>query len=900
MLTSGSRLGGYEILSLLGTGGMGEVYRAKDLRLNRQVALKVLPQAVACDSERLGRFEREAQVLAALNHPNIAAIYGVEDSGGTPALVMELVDGETLADRIGKGAIPVEEVLPIAKQIAEALQAAHEQEIVHRDLKPANIKVREDGTVKVLDFGLAKAMEPVASTASSAAVTNSPTITSPALMTGVGVLLGTAAYMSPEQAKGRSADKRSDIWAFGCVLYEMLTGRRAFAGDDVSDTLAAVLRGEPSWHAIPDVVPPYVTRLVKHCLVKDRTARIPDLSVVGFLLDDGASAPAVPTPAAVRYRGGWIGWAAAAILLVTTIVLGTLYRRSPDDARAYRFNVLPPDGWSLPGAPTDFVTPFPLAVSADGRRLALVFRDPDGHDRLWIRTLDTLDAQELRGTDGARSPFWSPDGRSIGFFADGKLKRIDIAGGPAITLCASESFAGGSWNRDGVIIFAAGVSGSGLKKVLASAPGAPAVAATELENNDTGHIRPSFLPDGRHFIYRVTNGRSYVGALDSSDRTALLDNGVAVNVLYAQGHLLFLRDQTLMAQPFDLSRLSTTGVPMPIAEEVETVGSPRLGMFSASASGVLVYQRSVATGGTNDLRRVIWMDREGKRLGAVTDHPLQFPRYPRLSPDGHRLALTVGPRNEGQIWIYDLANASQPLKLTVKSHNTGPIWTRDGKHITFASSDRETERIVQLPSDASSLEPEAVGTTNTNTIAESPQDWSPDGLLFVQLAQNRRRELWLLPLTGDRKPRPWLQTGFDENEGTFSPSGRWVAYVTDQTGQPEVWVRPFPGPGSPRRVSSTGGHDPVWSRDGRELFYQNGAKLMSVEVGVQEPELQVKPPRMLFEGGFVPYVLGTARTYDVDSTGRFLMIEPNEPSPTASLVLITNWFEELKTRVSAK
>jgi eukaryotic-like serine/threonine-protein kinase len=524
-LSAGTRLGPYEILAAIGAGGMGEVYRARDTKLNRDVALKVLPEAFTTDPDRLARFKREAHVLAALNHPNIAAIYGFEESDGVRALVLELVEGPTLADHIAKGALHLDEALHIARQIAVALEAAHEQGIIHRDLKPANVKVREDDTVKVLDFGLAKALEPAGISSNAS---QSPTMTSPA-MTQAGIILGTAAYMSPEQAKGRATDKRSDIWAFGCTLYEMLTGKRAFEGENVSDTLAAVLRGEPDWAAFPPGVPPHVRTIVRRCLEKDRKARIPDIAVVRFMLDDANAT--TTTPAALDHTTtrhiGRRGWIAAALLGVGFLTASGLaafvyFRQTPADERAIRFPirfpVAMPNGWSLtmpfpsPGAP-------PVAVSPDGRRVAFV-AVRQGIQHLWVRSLDSIAAQELPATEGAGGPFWDPDSRMLAFFAGDKLKRIDITGGRLLTLCDAPLPGGGAWSSEGFILF--GSYGKGIQSVAAGG-GVPTVVTT-LAQGEAAHEKPSFLPDGRHFFYRAYTasaaiGSLYIGSIESTDRT---------------------------------------------------------------------------------------------------------------------------------------------------------------------------------------------------------------------------------------------------------------------------------------------------------------------------------------------------------------------------------------------
>ena len=916
-LTAGIRLGPYEILAPLGSGGMGEVYRARDTTLNRDVALKVLPEQFALDADRLARFKREAQVLASLNHPNIAAIYGFEEAHGVQALVLELVEGPTLADVIGtetsrafavavmsesasRGAaasgggapraLSIDEALPIARQIAEALEAAHEHAIIHRDLKPANIKVRDDGTVKVLDFGLAKALDPVPSAIDAS---QSPTITSPA-MTRMGVILGTAAYMSPEQTKGRAVDKRSDIWAFGCVLYEMLTGKRAFDGEDMTDVLAAIVRGEPDWTAVPSAVPALIRGLIKGCLEKDRTRRIGDIAVARFLLNEPAAIPAdrpVVVPSPVR-RGramttAMLGLAVGAV--VATLVVWFVMRPAP--APVSRFEVVPPQAepFATPGGVN-------VAISPDGSTI-VYHAQPGGTEQLVVRRTNELAAKPISGTERATNPFFSPEGLRIGFMSGAQLKTIGLAGGPPAVVCdVTGQVQGASWAAD-VIVFAQ--AGSGLFRVPAAGGRPDNFAAPDAKKGESDYRWPEVLPDGKTILYTIygsggtRQARIAERRLDGTEATILVEGGNNAHYV-PSGHLVYATvPSTVMAVPFDLKRLEVTGAAIPVQEGIVAKGTG-VANFAIAGDGTLVYAR----GGGSVFQTGLgfqWVGRDGKPQGAVATQ-VEGPRYPRLSPDGRRAAVTLGPSNQGNIWVIDLAGAAQPLELTFKNHNTVPIWRPDGKYLVF-NSDRDGQRnLYGIPADGSALEPDRL---STSANFQEPEAWSPDGqwILFQEIAPKTRTDLMLLGIGGDKKSRPWLQTEFDEDEASFSPDGRWVSYVSDQTGRAEVWVRPFPGPGAPVRVSPDGGHEPLWSRNGAELFYQSGRKLMTAELASKEPELRFKMPRVLFEGGFVPYDPNVPRTYDVAPDGRFLMIQEGQRPPSASLVVVQNWLEELKRRV---
>jgi serine/threonine-protein kinase len=895
-LAPGSRLGAYDVVSLLGEGGMGQVYRARDTKLNRDVALKILPEAFAQDSDRIARFRREAQVLAALNHPHIAQIHGLEEATGTQFLVLELVDGESLDKRIARGPIPVDEALGIAKQIAEALEGAHEKGIIHRDLKPANIVLTRDGQIKVLDFGLAKATDHA--TGASLDVMNSPTITSPAMVSGVGVILGTAAYMSPEQAKGRPADKRSDVWAFGCIVLEMLTGHRAFAGEDVTDTLASVLRVEPDWRALPTDAP-HLTSVLQRCLDKDPRQRLRDIADFRLLLEI-APAPQGVSRGAPSSRVAWM-WAAAALLLIAGGTIAALLlsrgRTIPPPVTKYEVTTSQQEPVTLDSAGAN------IAISPDGSRI--VYTSASAH--LVVRQLDQLGVKPIAETDGATYPFFSLNGQHIGFATLSELRRVAVGGGPSRRVCqiAGVVFRGGTWGPNDSIVFALG--GDGLYRVPAGGGEPEKFAAPDRAKKEANYVTPLFLPGGRVLVYTVIlqGGETRIMActLDGRVTTTVVEGGFGAQYLppaggssgfaglasaffpslLPPGHLVYGQGDRVMAVPFDVSTLKATGSPLVLQEGVATKVENGVSNVTTASDGTGVYVSGRATTG---FRHLIWADSAGTHVARITAQPLELPRYPRLSPDGGRLALTVGPSNAGQIWVYDLAGSVQPLRLTYHDHNIFPIWSPDGTHIVFLSR-ASSDQLLSIPADGSATEPERVIAHQDLAV---PLDWSPDGafILFGEL-----RHLHLLHVT-DGKTRRWLQTPFSETDGRFSPKGQWLAYTSNQSGSYEVWVRPFPGPGAPVPVSSGGGHDPVWSRDGTEVFYRNGPKILSARV-VPGTTFRVDAPRVLFENE--PYAGSIAvRSYEIAPDGRFVMIEnePTDHTTQASIVVIRNWQETLR------
>ena len=906
-IQSGTHLGPYEILSAIGAGGMGEVYRARDPKLARDVAIKVLPEAFARDAERMARFQREAKVLASLSHPNIATIYGLEDSGSTRALVMELVDGPTLADRIKAGPIPVDESVRIARQIADALEYAHERGIIHRDLKPANVKVTNDDAVKVLDFGLAKALE---GDPSSIDISTSPTISR--MATQQGVLLGTAAYMSPEQAKAKPVDRRADIWAFGCVLYEMLTGKQAFPGETVTESLAGVIRAEPDWSQLPSTTPMRVRVLLQRCLQKEPKQRLQAIGDARISLDEViAGAPGdTPSSATIGHpittpRWVWLLAGVAGVSILAAALLAFLYfhQRAPV-AQAVRFEILLPEKFSQVGD---------IALSPDGRKLAFIGAGADGLSRLWVRSIDALDSQSLQGTEGAGGwPFWSPDSRFIVFRMGTSLKKIDSSGGPPLTLCddADPGLWGGLWTRDNKIIFATDV---GLMQVSGS-------GGTASPINTVG-IAPSLLPDGHHFVYSRTAGRGsggvYVGSVDSKPEQQSLKRLLAdiSTVVYTPssdptvGYILFVRGTsvagasgTLMAQPFDARRLELTGEAVPIAEQVTNIS------FSASSTNALVYVRGnqgVAVAGSrgNIRGQLAWFDREGKVLGTFGDPGVY--RTLALSPDGKSVAFeradlsNIGIRN---IWLYEFARGVTTRFTFDSAWDQQPVWSPDGSRLAFTSNKNSTYDLYQKASNLVGEEELLF----TSTDVKSAHSWSPDGRFLLYYTVNQPQHLWLLPVAGgtDRKPILVEQSQFNEVAGCFSPNGRWIAYTSDESGKNEIYVRPFDpslatgtpaGKGAPVTgkwmVSKDGGNSALWRRDGKELFYlSSDGTAMAVDVSITGV-FQAGVPKALFK---VP--AGVA-WWDISPDGqRFLMAVPaaTTPSTPPKFTVVLNWQAALK------
>jgi len=876
-LPLGCRLGPYEVLSALGAGGMGEVYRARDAKLGRDVAIKVVPTSFARDAERMARFEREAKVLASLNHPNIAIIHGLEDSNGAHALVMELVEGPTLADHVAQGAIPIDEALRIARQIADALEYAHERGIVHRDLKPANIKVSRDDAVKILDFGLAKAVE---GDASSMDMANSPTLTR--MATQAGVLLGTAAYMSPEQAKAKPVDRRADIWAFGCVLYEMLTGKMAFHGETVSDTLAAIIKEEPDWSQLPTDTPLRVRVLLQRCLQKDPKQRLRDIGDARITLDEvlsGAPEPstttAVSPPSSFWYRA--LPWAIAALLATIASGVGTwvwLAPRQATEAPALAY-IPPPPGTSFRSFGFG---EGPVAVSPNGKELAFSAIDQKGITQIWVRRLADGTATALAGTDDGSMPFWSADGLSLGFFADNKLKTVTVGSETVQTLGDANCGDRGAWNSQNVILFVPRCGGP-IDRISAS--GGTPLPAIQPATGEIMASQPAFLPGGTEFFYiSEDKNRSIsirMASLSSSKSKPVLSQ--ASSPQFASGYLLFLRSGKIFAERFDpeSGKLFRSALPLGEAQS-----------FSASGNGVLASQ-----GGTADAR-LEWFDRTGNSLGTITDVQPQV--SPKISPDGKQvLADEETPGSGGtDLWAYP-AKGGVGARLTFgPGAKVWSVWSPDGKYVAYTCHPGATLAICRKPADGSGTQEELLN-LGPDALGAEVVDWSPDGRYIsfdMYSARTGRQNDWLLALDGSKRlfePAPVDAAQYD---GVFSPDGHWLAYFSYDTGRPEVFVVPFPPTGAKYQISQTGGWAAKWAA-GNKLFYLTmGNRLMEADLATSGESLQVKSIEPLFE---LSLPTTTAPLFDVSRDGnRFIVAASADPAASDSITLLLNWPERLQ------
>jgi eukaryotic-like serine/threonine-protein kinase len=867
-LSIGTKLGNYEIIGPLGAGGMGEVYRGRDLNLKRDVAIKALPDSLARDPDRTARFQREAQILASLNHPHIAAIYDLVESGDSHFLVLELVDGQTLADRLNHGPIDADEALKIATQICSALETAHEKGIIHRDLKPTNIKLTSNGEVKVLDFGLAKVREIEGAGTSG----NDPTMVS-ALVTGT--IMGTPAYLSPERVKGIEADRASDVWAFGCVLYEMLSGSRAFQGQTVAEVLAGILSSEPNFKLLPHETPAGIRRVLRFCLQKDVRLRFHDCGDIRIEIEEAQNsgtpegAPIYRAPA--KERLVWISALTLTILIAAASIL-VPFRRIPAIPEMRLEITTPPT--------TDRVS---LAISPDGQKLVFVATS-EGRPRLWLRSLNSGAAQPLAGTDFATQPFWSPDNRSLGFFAEGKLKKIDIDGGSAQTLANAQNSRGGTWNREGVIVFA---PSGGQSLFRTTATGGEVTALTTLSAQQGSHRYPRFLPDDHHFVYYAQGSPEtsgiYIGNLDGSDARRLL--AADSSAIYApSGHLLFIRKGTLFAQEFDLDAFVLNGNPFPVADQI-AVGNEDTAALSGSTTGLIVYRRGEVGG----YRQLMWFDRSGKPTVKVGE-PIAGPVAPSMSPNGQRVALFRSLDGNVDIWLLEVARGLLTRFTSEPANDVFPIWSADGSRVVYQRNVKGAFTIVSKS---------ATGVAEEQLLLESPQaknpvDWSADNrfLLYRNLDQKTGFDLWAMALDGNKKTFPVVQTIADERDGQFSPDGQWVAYQSNDSGRSEIYVQSFPEPAVKSLISTAGGAQVRWKPDGKELFYiALDGRLMAVPIRLSNKEtFEVADAVPLFDthvGGALQS--NYMQQYMVSPDGaRFLMNTVVEET-TMPITILLNW-----------
>jgi Tol biopolymer transport system component len=894
----GKTLSHYRITAALGAGGMGEVYRATDTSLGRDVAIKVLPPEVTQDPERLGRFQREAHLLAALNHPNIAAIYGLEEADGKPFLALELVEGEDLKERLAKGPIPVDEALEIAEQIAEALEEAHNKGIVHRDLKPANVKLTRDGKVKVLDFGLAKAWagDALDGNSSSAALSQSPTMANTG--TVAGLILGTAAYMSPEQARGKPVDKRADVWSFGVLLWEMLTGRTLFAGDTVTDVIASVVKEEPDLEALPAETPGVVRRLLERCLRKDPRTRLPDIGGARLELQDTIAGTAgeaeAPAGAATeaerrrRTRERW-AWVAVAVALATTaaVLFVQLLAQAPETRSAAHFVVETPEDLTLPGFS-------PPALSPDGRTLVFVGLSPTGTEQLWIRPLDAPEVRALPATEGAEGPFWSPDSGSIAFSAGGEIRKILLAGTTVQRVCAlpRTTFVGGTWNGEGTIVFSTGGASANLYSVSAAGGEARLLTPHDESRGETAHWRPEFLPDGRRLIFDVASGKEEHEGLhatsleEPSERRRVQGDGIGVQ--YSEtGHLLRVRDGVLLAQGLDAERMTTVGEAIPIVSGVAGWSvDPDWGEFTVSANG-----RAAWISGTEAEVRLEWLDRRGNRLEMVGE-PGRYGQI-ALSPDERRLAVEVADLDgEWDLWVLDVARGVASRLTTGPASERDPVWSPDNETLLYSSTESGDQNLLQKDlqgSEPAVPPPGRIGQTpGERDIAK---EWLREGNTLLYKTIGAETTIWALSLDGDGPPEP-LVKGFGADQPHASPDGRWLAYITTESGRYEVYVEPFRRRGERVRVSASGGGQPRWRGDGKELFYLSleGA-LMAVDVGegVAGPEVGI-PTTLVPASDLGAVVQGPDyHDYAVSADGQRFLVKRSTQSEARRIHVLLDW-----------
>jgi serine/threonine protein kinase len=937
-ITPGSRLGPYAVVAPIGAGGMGEVYRARDTKLNRDVAIKVLPAAFSINPDRIARFNREAQLLAALNHPNIAAIYGLEESSGVRALVLELVEGPTLANRIAQGAMPVDEALHVAQQIAEALEAAHEQGVIHRDLKPANVKLRPDGVVKVLDFGLAKALD----SSTGAAFADAPRTPTPegadqdvddlpteaGHATHVGAILGTAAYMAPEQAMGKPVDRRADIWGFGILLFEMLSGRKAYSGDTRAATLAQVIERDVDWHMLPAALPPTIVALLGRCLTKDSRKRLQAIGEARLAIEQAlteaasrSSSPKENTPVAPRVRrpvSRQLAWflTAAVVLGALAFALGRPWRASIAMPSAYVSTELNVDTGAVLGLGASAV------LAPNGAVLAFV--GSKAGVRIYVRRLDDLQAVPVRGTERGRIPFFSPDGQSIGFFADGKLKKVSLDGGPVVTLADAPQPRGGAWAEDGTITFAPG-RGAGLVRISSS--GGNQQPLTTLVEGEAAVGWPQMLPGDAGVLYTSygrpsteDNAALVVQPLPSGPRK-IVHRGGYFGRYAPSGHLLFVRDFTLFAAPFNVTHLETTGFPTPVVERVQSI-LPGGAEYAFSQNGTLVFFPSAI--GTQGLP-MSWMDRDGK-LSALRPAIANWSNA-AFAPDGHRLAVDISGDGQQDVWIIEWERNAL-ARLTVDgASNTKPVWTPNGGGVAFGSrrGGVPTSNLYWQRADGTG---DVTRLTDTKTD-QYPTSWHPSGRFLAfdeapasQLAgrawfsdqSQGDSNVMILPMEGDDasgwkpgKPIAFVNTRFNESEGMFSPDGRWMAYTSNETGRNEIYVRAFPGPGGRWLISNGGGTWPTWSRKSNELYFLNGdVRVMVATFAVAGDTFRPDAPRLWSGTRVAPR--GPGRWFNLHPDDERFVVAVGVPgredsarsdARSKNYVFVFNFFDELRRRVLA-
>jgi eukaryotic-like serine/threonine-protein kinase len=895
-LESGTRLGHYQITDPIGKGGMGEVHRARDTKLGRDVAIKVLPSEFAQDAERLARLEREARMLAALNHPNIAAIYGLEQSDATRFLVLELVEGDTLADRLRRGAIPPEESLRLALQIAEALEAAHEKGVIHRDLKPGNIKITPKGRVKVLDFGLAKAW---LGEVADSNLSNSPTLSMAA--TRAGIILGTAAYMSPEQARGREVDKRTDVWAFGCVLSEMLSGRPAFPGDDVTDILAAVIRAAPDWSGLPPNLNRRLRDLMERCLEKDVTNRYHDIADVrvelqkirndpaGLTIQPDLHASAVPSVS----RAPWV--AAILLALIAGGASAWLIKPGPPepDRQVTRFDYDLPEGVGFRNTGRSVI-----AISPDGR--SVVYNGTGG---LYLKSMDELSARPIAGTDADISnPFFSPDGQWIGFWnRAGRIEKVAVAGGTPVRIGPAASNPNGiSWGDDDMVLF---TQPDGIYRVSGNG-GAP----ERIVDASTGEIldSPQLLPNGKGILFTAgtpgnrDESQIAVQPIDpAGDRKTVWTGSDA---RYTEtGHLIYALGTDLFAIAFDLDSLETSGSAVSLEPGLTRSTGDASANYAVSRAGSLAYASTRLA--TTVQASLVWIDRNSGEEEPLVDTPLESPRYIRLSPDGRQVVVSLGPANQADLWVYDIGGRP-PFPLTFEGHNLNAVWSPDGRQVAIESTREGVRNVFTMPADGSTLAPSRL---LVSEFTQRPSWWpEADELIVTQTGADTRSDILAVPLSDEREPRVVIGTEYSERLPRLSPDGNWLAYDSDVTGRPEIWIQPYPAPGAPRRVSTNGGTEAIWSGDGRELFYIEGgfgsanSRIMGVSIDPASGQ-PAGMPQVVVDGGFVTYASAWG-TYDVSSDGeRFLVVKPadapEDDPEIPRIVTVLNWFGELRERV---